>query len=97
MEEKKELDKDQVKKVLKEERKDLTEDELEAAAGGVLLKGTFDRYDPETCKGMTKTKKCCNWGIILCDHYKRYPAGFKEFTHNCLKNAFPPYKGPFDG
>jgi len=51
-----------------EEKKELNEDDLEAAAGGVLLSPIFDRYDPDTCKGMIKEKFDCNPGVIMCDH-----------------------------
>jgi len=78
---------------------ELKENELETVAGGV--RPTHNRYDPKTCKNMTRTKYNCVGflAIIQCDHYRCEIASKPEdapnfrFWHSCTMNAFPKYKG----
>jgi len=82
---------------------EITEDELEAVAGG----WSENRYDPNTCKNMTKRKyECIGFlGGCWCDHFRRvYSHGktFRDrepsvFNHECTKGAFPKYKGYQNG
>ena len=83
--------------------KELTEEELEAVAGG----GSENRYDPNTCKNMTKRKyECFGFlGLCWCDHYRkelcRKPDHARPRTwiyyHKCVMEAYRTYKGYSDG
>ena len=52
----------------------LTEQELEGASGGL----TQNRYNKDTCKDRTRTKRHDCWGqfgFFPCDHYSRTDTG----------------------
>ena len=74
---------------------EIKEEELEAVAGG----WSENRYDPKTCKNITRKKYDCegflNWR--WCDHFrKEYISGELEHEkswYSCVKGAFPRYKG----
>jgi len=81
------------------ESNEITEDELEAVAGG----WSENRYDPNTCKNMTRNKyECVGFlGACWCDHYwrkwsYRKKVGNLEFVDiywkGCGKKAFPNYE-----
>jgi len=83
---------------------ELTEEELEDVAGGAPSE---NRYDPKTCKNMTRTKYNCVGFLTLCwcDHYRqdetlRTKIGknwYSRYFHSCTKNAFPRYYGNASG
>jgi len=75
---------------------EIKEEDLEAVAGG----GTQNRYDPNTCKGMTRTKYECVGFLseCWCDHYRcvyerKHNDGWTLFMHSCAMEAFPRYQG----
>jgi len=79
-----------------EELGELTEDELEAVAGG----WSENRYD-STCKNMTRTKYNCVGFLAQCwcDHYRRerLPGPIEgmnvRFWHSCEMEAYKGYRG----
>ena len=80
------------------ETTELKEEELEAVSGGGWP--TQNRYDPKTCKGMTRTKyECVGFAMLcFCDHYIRHQYGRGElYNHHCKKSAFPEYVGSEHG
>ena len=84
-----------------EENKDIQseavkEEDLEAVAGG---RPTWNRYDPKTCKNMTRTKYECV-GLLSaawCDHYRGKDLGNNRKRISCAKGAFPEYIGYSNG
>jgi len=76
---------------------ELKEEDLEAVTGG----WTENRYDPKTCKNMSRNKYECKGfsEIIFCDHYRRIRDDWnqKKYTHKCVKDAFPTYLGNKQG
>jgi len=80
---------------------ELNGDELDAITGGGWP--TQNRYDPKTCKNMTRTKYNCVGFLEMCycDHFRYDRAAsnsaFKLFWYWCEMNAYPKYKGDADG
>ena len=89
-----------------EENKDIqgeeiSEEQLDGVAGGA----TWNRYDPKTCKNMTRTKYECvglarrNW----CDHYREKcieessSVDKRKLIISCAKGAYPEYIGKMNG
>ena len=83
---------------------EITEDKLEAVAGGG---GSENRYDPNTCKNMTRTKYECVGFLAStwCDHYRKElyskPVPHESKTwlyyHRCVMEAYPRYSGLSEG
>ena len=68
---------------------ELKEEDLEAAAGGIL---TENRYDPEVCSKYTETHYNCVGflGMNWCDHYRRvHPENSRPTgRHTCVMGFF---------
>jgi len=77
---------------------ELSEEQLDAVAGGVDGAPTQNRYDPKVCPSLTRTRYECVgfFQIIPCDHYIKYNVGYKDvdgkrmpsYRHICVKDAF---------
>jgi len=79
---------------------EIAEEDLETIAGG----NSKNRYDPNTCKNMTKIKDDCRGflGLKWCDHYRQEAISYDQYgpiawKHECVMDAFPNYKSYFHG
>ena len=78
---------------------EIGEEDLENVAGG-SKKETQNRYDPNVCPNLTRTRYECVGllNIVWCDHYRRtrYNSKFDLpstiYIHECAMGAFS-YKG----
>jgi hypothetical protein len=79
---------------------ELTEEQLVEAAGGREGGLTQNRYDPNVCPRLTRTRyECVGFlGGWLCDHYRRSipERDYDIYKHQCAMGAFD-YKGDEDG
>jgi len=75
------------------EKKEISEEQLEAVAGGTGW--TVDRYCKEWCKNLTTSRIACQHPILPCDHFRSVLDGrdskYDYFMHSCTKRAFPKY------
>ena len=74
---------------------EISEEQLDAVAGGA----TWNRYDPKTCKNMTRTKYECVGLLAVnrCDHYREDYRGNNLYKISCTKGAYPDYIGDWKG
>jgi predicted ribosomally synthesized peptide with nif11-like leader len=73
----------------------LSEEELGAVSGGGGDLLTQNRYDPDVCPNLTRTRYECVGFLraLYCDHYKysnagKTPSGWATFSHVCAMGAF---------
>ena len=81
---------------------EIGEEDLENIAGG-SERDTQNRYDPNVCPNLTRTRFECVgfWAIVWCDHYRKTQDIYKPykesiFIHECVMGAFN-YKGYGNG
>jgi hypothetical protein len=82
--------------MIENERKNLTEEELEKAAGG----WSENRYDPKVCPVLKRVRYECHGMGCWCDHYrqtlKEERKPWNLYTHECVMGCFN-YEGDMDG
>jgi len=80
---------------------ELGEEQLEQISGGGGIYPTQDRYDPNVCPNLTRTRYECVGFLqfINCDHYKRdiFSSRRYGYWHHCNKFGFPSYRGDYHG
>ena len=79
----------------------LNEEELGNIAGGCDCMGTQNRFDPNVCPTLTRTRYECVglFYYVWCDHYKRTHIGKNKsnlYHHLCRMGAFD-YQGTDNG
>jgi len=83
-----------------ENKKSLTEEQLDQISGGFIYP-TENRFDPNVCPGLTRTRYECVglFQFCNCDHYKRelFGTGKYSYWHYCNTNGFKAYKGDYNG
>ena len=74
---------------------ELSEEDLDVVSGGSDKLLTQNRYDPNVCPNLTRTRyECVGFmRILYCDHYKYSDAGkthsgWAIFSHACAMGAF---------
>ena len=79
---------------------ELNEEQLDQISGGFIYP-TENRFDPNVCPGLTRTRYECVglFQFCNCDHYKRelFGTGKYSYWHYCNTNGFKAYKGDYAG